>query len=105
MADIHDKVIFKYELGPRTQIQLPRGSRVLSVGTQGEDIFVWVERPFNTAAASRPSMGGDQEVTHLFQVIGTGHSFDRGKFDFVGTVQLQELGMTLVFHVYHHMEG
>jgi hypothetical protein len=41
---VEEKIIYKYKINILGQsiLSLPKDSQILSVGTQGEDLFVWI---------------------------------------------------------------
>lgn len=89
------KTIWKFNLRPATQqtIELPQLSVIRHVGSQGDEIFIWVEIDL---------IGGDpmkrMQVERCFHIYGTGHPIpDMANLEFIGTV-LVTAG--LVFHVY-----
>lgn len=81
-------LVGKYELAPgATEVSMPRGAKVLSVGVQGDGVFMWALIP---------------QLSHLseprrFLVVGTGHLWPLTAFGpFIGTVFLG----ALMFHVF-----
>lgn len=87
-----DRVIYKYPItNGQASYELPCTSRVLHVGEQDGELFVWVDRP-----------GPNQfviDLTHYFYVVGTGWAVPYGTY--VGTVQM-DAGH--VWHVYTERE-
>lgn len=85
--------IFKYALGPeeRQFIKLQKGSQVLSVVSQYEQMVVYALVPTDEK----------ETVYHEFVTYGTGHSLpaDIEDFDFLGTCLL--IDGALVIHVFH----
>lgn len=85
------KFIFKHNIPLRKVVilNLPQSSKILSVGVQDGEIFIWNE--FND--------GDDKTTKFIFYPECTGWKFDLSeKSVFLGTVQPQE---GLVFHVYY----
>ncbi len=81
--------IFKYEVLPGSnRINLPKSSKILSTGAQGNSIFVW--------ALTSDSV--ETEPREVF-ITGTGHEISEGlinQLDFLGTVFQNEF----VWHVF-----
>ena len=79
------------------EIEVPVGSKVLSVGRQGRDLVVWV-------LGARYGTGPDVSETETlwFRIGLTGHDPRLHKFGglerFLGTVEFEEYG--LVLHVW-----
>lgn len=86
------KVIFKYEIGRRTDISLPVGSEVLSVGFQRGDIVLWVKQPTNQL----------KREIRTFITIFTGEEFDDTGIEYIGTTHSNDV--TYVFHVYEEIK-
>jgi hypothetical protein len=84
-----NKTIWKYPLPieDRTVIDLPLFSKILSVGVQGGECFLWVLHDTHEPKRAR-----------TFRMVGTGHQFPPGHFTFIGTIQIENLG--LVFHIF-----
>lgn len=85
------KRIYKYPLNfPNTTLEVPRGSRVLTVQVQRGVPCVWIE------------CDPDAELTRLsLQVFGTGHAVPDG-LRYVSTIQ--EADGALVWHFYQEKE-
>jgi hypothetical protein len=84
------KTIWKYKLHEHTELYLPRGAKVLSVGAQNDLIYLWAE------VDSLADL-----VARRFVVYGTGMRIlvdSDQSLEFVGTVMIH--GDRLVFHVY-----
>lgn len=83
------RTIWKYpvQAGPFT-LDLPIGSRILTVQTQVDSPELWVEVP-DTEARTEP---------RHFMAYGTGHPMDEPVREYIGTFQLE--GGWLVFHLY-----
>ena len=83
------ETIYKYplELKDDQTIEVPQGSKVLTVQVQDGKPCLWV-------------LISDSEFKSIryIEMFGTGHSIDRGERKYVGTFQLPEKG--LVFHVF-----
>jgi len=73
------------------RLEVPKGSKVLSVDTQGEGVVVY--------ALVSPAQT-EKEYKEI-RIYGTGHTIadDIDECTFLGTVKLQE--ETLVFHVFY----
>lgn len=85
--------VYKYILPLEDEVSmgLPRGSRILSVGTQPafqHGICVWV--------LLDPDV--KEKVVHYFRIAGTGHPVDPEWTRFIGTVIMAN--GELVFHVF-----
>lgn len=87
MRTIHK---FEINIGGVTELQLPEGSRWLSVASQHEKVALWVELDPNAP-----------KVTHQFFSVGTGDHFPEGHIgEFIGTVMFDN--GRYVFHVFEH---
>lgn len=91
-----NKTIFKYELQPYTELELPKNAKILSVNTQKnidtECIYVWVliDRKIKETEKRK------------FVTYGTGHPIpDDIHIDFIGTVFFKN---GLVFHIFEKLE-
>ncbi|MFA6711118.1 MAG: hypothetical protein WCS33_00170 [Candidatus Caldatribacteriota bacterium] len=87
------KRVFKYPLVmmDRNTIVLPKGSKILSVESQKDDIVVY--------AIVDDSVSTEVEE-HVFLIRGTGHPADDvDGYDFLNTVKLY--GDTLIFHIFY----
>lgn len=78
------RAVYKYSVQPTAsaqdpiQMNLPLGAEVLSVGQQGDEVFIW--------AAVDPMYPTE---SHTFYLIPTGGNIPNGKaLTFVGTVHL-----------------
>lgn len=80
--------IFKYPLpiSSQSDISLPLDAKLLHVGEQNGEIFVWA-----LVAPSNPM------ITRSFTIYGTGHPVDNPLVTYVGTVQMRN---GLVWHVF-----
>ena len=86
-TEIANQVIWKYELAPLTQLQLPRGAQIVHVGSQDTEVVIW--------AAVDPTV--EQDSNRLFRVVPTGRPFDPAEVhSYLGTTQMAN---GLVFHV------
>jgi len=85
------ETIFKYVLHPdETEIRVPIGAEVLSAGTQGEEILVWVK-------INKDAYDLNELESRNFVVFGTGHPIPHGvSYKFVSTVFME----WMVFHVF-----
>lgn len=82
------KAVWKYELQLDTQLQMPVGAEILTVGVQHERICLWAKVDVNAPKAPRE-----------FQIVGTGHTMDNGgNTTYIGTVMLSD--GYLVFHIF-----
>jgi len=84
-----DTEVWKYELnqiaGP-TNLMVPYGGEILHVGTQDDQIMVWVE-----------VVPGGRKVERRFQVVGTGDTIGKQEsYNYIGTVNVG----SLVWHVF-----
>ena len=79
------EIVWKYELQPGvTTIEMPGGSEALTVGAQGDGIFLWARVYPDAPRAAR-----------RFHTVGTGHmALALGRY--VGTAFLD----WMVFHVF-----
>jgi hypothetical protein len=71
----------------QVMLDMPEGAKILSLQVQNDMPCIW--------ALVDPSA---ENVKRTFVIIGTGITLPKGEFDFVGTFQLEKLG--LVFHVF-----
>jgi len=80
---------FPLEVTDISKVEMPEGSKVLTVQTQRETPCIWAL--VNTTART---------VVRSFRVCGTGHPLEDEVKDYpyVGTFQLQ--GGALIFHVF-----
>lgn len=86
--------VWKYILQPKCEIEMPKGSEVLSVAAQGDEICLW--------AKVDPSEA--QKEKRYFTGYGTGHSIpDEANLSFVGTALLH--GGSLVFHIFEDLKN
>ena len=80
-----EKVIWKYPVSPKFDMELPEDAQVLSVQTQGEDAQMWVlldpEAP---------------KVKRTFHAIATGEKFNATFSKYIGTFQVD----WMVFHLF-----
>jgi hypothetical protein len=79
--------IWKYKINKDVELMLPKGSILLSVGIQNNDIHLWVER-LNEDIDLEP---------RTIIIFGTGWKVPVFEKEFIGTVQYTN-GM--VFHVF-----
>ena len=82
------RTVYKYPviLEDNWEMSMPRGAKILSVGVQNGEPFMW-------AAVETDNMSQRK----YFRTAGTGHEI-KGILKFVGTFHLEDLG--LVFHVF-----
>lgn len=83
------KTIWKYELVPNDliTIEMPKDAQILSVNSQGDNVFLWALVDPIELTESRK-----------FMVFGTGHDVPDINLSFIGTFMLFKGG--LVFHVF-----
>jgi len=74
------QTIWKYQLQVTTDLKLPAGSRVLSVGNQEERVVLW--------AMIDPK--SSKIRTRRFRIYLTGEEFNGDPGIFIGTVQLKD---------------
>jgi len=83
--------IFKYKIvKSKERLQLPKGAQILSVGTQGNDLYFW--------ALVDPK--SDDLEDRFFKVFGTGWQVPKlpgGEYKFLGTGFMDD---GLVFHLF-----
>jgi len=81
--------IYKYQikLEPRTNIQMPRGAKILSFQMQNGRAYIW------------SLVDLEQELTEeVFILLGTGHgTLTPDTTDYIGTVQ----NGSFVWHLFH----
>ncbi len=80
--------VWKFVLEPEIEIEIPEGAELLSVATQGDQIFLW--------AKVSPSA---EKVKRTFVGFGTGHDIPTNfNLDFVGTALFSN--GALVYHIF-----
>jgi hypothetical protein len=79
------RTIYKYDITATRRPAIPLGSRVLSVGMQGQNLCMWIE-----CNPAQPLY-----AVSVF-VVGTGGTLPSEAINYVGTVQ----NGPLVWHVY-----
>jgi hypothetical protein len=95
------RCIYKYplEITDKQELAIPENAKVLSVGSQGGQLFVWIEHVY-------PAISGMVKCEHFtFFIKGTGHAFEDNALlqpTFLGTVLMAE--GSLVWHVYYQKE-
>lgn len=78
---------FKLELGNRTKVTMPLGSRVISVSNQQNDLVIWALVTPNKLL-----------TTKTFRIAGTGHDLEEDEeMVFIGTVQMP---VGFVWHIF-----
>ena len=83
--------VYKYKIQPFNETHyFPDGARILSVGEQDGDMFVWALVNSNIPA----------ETPRRIKAYGTGHPIEDGNRVFIGTVQMQN---GLVFHFFEEL--
>ncbi len=87
------KRIFKYPLDLTSfqTVQLPVGSKIISVGNQCNKLRMWVEVD--------PEQRDTQ--TRKIVVVGTGHTLPDVELRFIGTVPINE--GTFIWHIYENL--
>lgn len=81
------KKIWKYAINPKTKLEMPAGSRILTLHTQDNQPQLW--------ALVDPTA---PLVTRVFHALPTGVKFDDGNLSYIGTVHINS--GTLVFHIF-----
>jgi len=81
------RTIWKYEIQPECEIEMPRGAEILTVQAQNDIPQLW--GLVNPAA---------EKVKRSFHAYGTGHEVPDQPGRHIGTVQLED--GTLVFHIF-----
>ena len=86
--------LFKYKLVPDEKgicfVNIPSHSSPLSVGFQGEDLFLWAR-----------VIEGNELALNIFVVVPTGGTLpDYGTQVFIGTAHTETPFSRLVFHVF-----
>jgi len=85
------RTIYKYEVSPKMNLTIPLGSKILSVHSQGEGIFIWMLVDTTVKEVE----------TKKIRVFGTGHAIpDDIGLSFLGTAFLPS---GLVFHVFEEV--
>ena len=81
--------IFKYTLTMQgASLQLPKGTKVLKVDEQHEEIVMWVSEP----------KGGTESEHRIFNVYPTGIEFDPEGLEYLDTVKLRNGDH--IFHIF-----
>lgn len=81
--------VWKYKLDPITELKMPKGAEVLTINTQGTDIFLW----------AKVDPEADDEV-RLFRGFATGDGIpDKLNLNYIATV----FPGRLVFHVFEDL--
>lgn len=85
------RTVFKFKIEPltETEVKMPKGARLLSVGAQGKDVVVW--------AAVDPD--GEYAVRKVL-LTGTGFQVSGDFGIFIGTVQITTDFGEMVFHAF-----
>lgn len=85
-------VVFKYSIKPNCpKVQIPKKAEVLSVGFQGNELFLW--------AKVNPDLGDETRYFHGFL---TGEELPLVGLVFHGTAHTDS---GLVFHVFEQLSG
>ena len=83
--------VYKYKVIPYAWATLlPDGAKILSVGEQDDEVYVW--------ALVNPAIPA--ETPRRIRAYGTGHPIEDGERVFIGTVQMQN---GLVFHFFEEV--
>jgi hypothetical protein len=87
------RTVYKFEIQPEHTLRLPKGSGILSVGVQGDKMFLWaLVDPRNEVVSEE----------RRIEVYGTGHEIPNpGDLEFIGTLIMY--GGFLVFHVFERV--
>jgi len=84
------KEIWKYKLGIKTEIKMPKGAEILTAREQGEDVCIWaLVDPSEKVMENRS-----------FEVVGTGLKMEYEGSVYIGTAHLYN--STLVLHVFEY---
>lgn len=87
-------MIYKYklEVNDKTTLFIPEGSKIISAGAIGDDIFMWAVIKHTQSSVKR-----------IINVKTTGYSFieDDEKLEFIDTVIMDD---GLVFHVFEELQ-
>jgi len=88
-----DPVIWKYLIpGSSNELDIPKNSRLLSVGLKDKEIYLW--------ALVDPEAEQESKIVHVF-ATGEGITYNTGALKFIGTV-IDEDG--LVWHVFEEVK-
>lgn len=80
--------VWKYTLQPKIDLEIPEGAEILTVGSQGSEIVMWVKVD-----------PGARKETRTFVGFGTGHDIpDKLPLTYIGTVSFEN--PALVFHIF-----
>lgn len=83
----HMRTIWKFPLGPRITLQLPKYAQILTVQSQGNTGYLWV------------LLDPDElPIERTFHTFATGESIGNEPMHYIGTFQLAN--GTLVFHTF-----
>lgn len=91
------KTIYKYELKAvchqnlTEPVMMPHDAKILQVGAQGDDMFIWAEIDTESSVIERH-----------FEIFCTGHEMqvDMGvEREYIGSLMMH--GGAVIFHVYH----
>lgn len=85
--------IYKYPfaLANRVSIELPKGAKILSFQSQGEQLCIWA---LVDASA--------EDEKRNFRIFGTGTIFDISHYEYIGTAQ--QMDGALVWHLFEVKE-
>lgn len=87
------RTIFKHKLDyPETRLMLPDMAKILSVGSQGDDLVLWESH----------RVGAEPDRERVFKTVMTGEERDINSWDtYLGTTQTAS---GLVFHIFQENE-
>lgn len=81
--------IWKFEIKPNVDLDIPKGGEVLSAGAIGDDIFIWVRVDPKAETEKR-----------RYIAYGTGHKLPKNRcMEFVGTVATDDGRISHVFYL------
>ena len=90
-----DKKIYKYKLqnfGASETITMPANSKVLYVGHQNDELFLWAEVSDTIC-----------DEQYIFYVVATGQDLPSENIVYIGSVQMNYSMGELVWHVYRKL--
>lgn len=85
--------ILKYQIPieDEPRVVVPRDARILTIGLQGGELFLWAEVEDQNAP----------KCTLKLRLVGTGHEVTiQGIRKYLGTVHQMRFGVAFVWHVY-----
>lgn len=85
--------IYKYEVAPKCELELPKNAQVLSAGEQGGRVFLWAKIDTNETEMEKRTFVG----------FGTGHDIEtQDNRVFIATIHFQN---GLVFHMFEEKQN